>query len=392
MENNTVAKNLHGLGEWVVRKSARGFTYRVWRRARRMPKIPQFYLDCSIYLYDSRRSAENGENFGGSGCLVRLESNPIFDPTSFRNGRYHRVSIYFPPHIYAVTNKHVVNAGFHVVRLNTVDNVSDVLELEYEDWIPHPDGDDLVVAPIDLPSTRFDYFPIDVNSFINRYTFHSHVGAGDDTFMVGRFINHAGKQRNTPSLRFGSVAMLPFEKIKLQNGHMQEAFLVETRSISGYSGSPVFVYRPAEQTTRIPATPATLESNSTPETYRTTITDLVGYPALLGIDCGHVHKYEKVRDYTGTPHPAGWEVESNTGMAIVIPAWRLTDLLNTEVLVMQRKQKDQQYQEEHEAKEQRGSVTFDAEKPEGITKESYQDALKRASRKISSPDEEKNKS
>lgn len=105
-----------------------------------MPQIPQHYLDCSIYLYDSKESAERGENFGGSGCLVSVGSNPIYDPASFKGGMYTRVSVIFPPHIYAVTNKHVVRMGFSVVRLNTVDGKTDVLELEPHDWIPHPEG------------------------------------------------------------------------------------------------------------------------------------------------------------------------------------------------------------------------------------------------------------
>jgi len=350
-----------------------------------MPQIPQRYLDCSIYLYDSKEAAEDGENFGGSGCLVRVESNPLYDPTSFKDGRYRKVAMFFPPHIYAVTNRHVVESGCTVIRMNTIDDEIDVLELDQHDWIPHPAGDDLAVAPIDLPEDKHSYIPIDTGGFVHRDSFLS-IGAGDDTFMVGRFINHAGKQRNTPSLRFGSIAMMPFDKVKLQSGYMQEAFLVETRSISGYSGSPVFVYRPIQQTTTIPPSPYSPYSD---ETYSKSITDLVGHPALLGIDCGHVLNYDEVLDATGKAHQYGWKVASNTGMAIVIPAWRLEDLLDTEELIMQRKQKDKKYQEEKEAEKQSSTVAFDVKKPESFTQEDYQEALKRASRKISQPDEEK---
>jgi len=120
------------------------------------------------------------------------------------------------------------------------------------------------------------------------------VGAGDDTFMVGRFINHAGKQRNTPSIRFGNIAMLPFEKVKLDNAanhYEQEAFLVETRSISGFSGSPVFVYQPIYTMTQIPRAHEFAISEHDP----------MGELYLLGIDCGHIPKYEKVVNGAGTP-------------------------------------------------------------------------------------------
>ncbi len=356
-----------------------------------MPRIPQQYLDCSVYLYDSRAAAEDGENFGGSGCLVRLHTYTRWDGEAFK--RTGRGIINYPPHIYAVTNKHVVEAGYPVIRLNTIDDEIDVLELEQDDWMPHPEGDDLIVAAIDLPPRKHKYHPIDVGGFVQRPDI-THLGAGDDTFMVGRFISHAGVQRNTPSLRFGSIAMLPFEKVRLANGHMQEAFLVETRSISGYSGSPVFVYRPTQKTTafNIPNVRPTWEdpyAEKYQEIETTSITDLVGSPALLGIDCAHVLNYLDVLNAEGKPNQSGWTVASNTGMAIVIPAWRLSDLLQTEELVMQRKEKDRQYREEKESEEQKSSVAFDVQKkPQDLTAEGYLDALKRASRKISPPDEE----
>jgi hypothetical protein len=381
-------------GMWVVRQSARGYTYHVWRRGE-VPLIPQRYLDSSIYLYDSKMAAEAGENFGGSGCLVHVYSPHIFDPKSFKQGRYHKALISFPPHIYAVTNRHVVEAGYTVIRLNTIDDEIDVLELEQEDWILHPEGDDLAVAAIDLPQRRHKYHPLDPSEFITRHTV-TELGAGDDTFMVGRFISHAGMQRNTPSLRFGSIAMLPFEKVRLASGHMQEAFLVETRSISGYSGSPVFVYRPVQKKTTltVPYERDLLRDphgNDVREFEVTSITDPVGRPLLLGVDCGHVLNYEDVLDAGGKAHPYGWKVATNTGMAIVIPAWRLNDLLNIEELVMQRKQKDERYRQEKEAEQQNSSVAFDVKKkPEIFTAEDYTEALRRASRKVNQPDEEKN--
>jgi hypothetical protein len=259
-----------------------------------------------------------------------------------------------------------------------VDGKSDVLEMEEDDWTPHPDGDDLAIALIDLPLEKHRYFPIDIHTFLHRDNLLS-VGAGDDTFMVGRFVNHDGKQRNTPSLRFGSIAMLPFEKIRLQSGHMQEAYLVETRSISGYSGSPVFVYKPVQRTI---STPVSRYSTEYIESHTPSITDLVGHPILLGIDCGHVMDFNELLTAEGKPHGYGWKVEANTGMAIVIPAWRLEDFLDSEKFVMQRHQKDKEYREKKEAEKQSSHVAFDIKVPEDFTSESYQEVLKRASRKI----------
>jgi hypothetical protein len=348
-----------------------------------MPQIDQTYLDCSIYLYDSKLAAEDGENFGGSGCLVSIHPPPVFDPTYNRVPR--RVLYHLPPHVYAVTNRHVIEQGFPVIRLNLIDGQSDALELEVDDWFLHPDGDDLAVAPIDLPENKHDYISISPVTFVHQHMLGSDVGAGADVFMVGRFVSHAGKQRNTPSLRFGSIAMLPFEKVRLQNGFMQEAFLVETRSISGYSGSPVFVYKPRQVTATIPPSP---DNPYAGETFVTSIADPVGYPMFLGIDCGHVRDREPILDANGQPHPFGWHVDTNTGMAIVIPAWRLLDLLNKPELVMQREEKDEQHRTEKEADRQSSSVAFDVKKKPGdITRDDYMEVLRRASRKISSQPE-----
>lgn len=346
-----------------------------------MPRIEQRYLDASIYLYASKQSAEDGENFGGSGCLVSVESTPVaqFD------GRKTKILVDYPLHVYAVTNKHVARGGFPVIRLNTIDGEHDVLELGHHDWIPHPDGDDLAVAPIELGDSRFHYFPIGLHMFVSQPGSFQYIGAGDETFMVGRFTTHGGKQRNTPTLRFGNIAMLPFEKVKLHDGFMQEAFLVETRSISGYSGSPVFVYRPKKTTIsqqiNDPYAFSSYESMISRLGEAESITDLVGHLYLLGIDCGHVPSFKRVVNGAGTPHPQGWKVESNTGMAIVIPAWRLEEFLQRPELTMKRITKNKQYRENQE-NEERAVADLEG-KPSPLTEEGYFDALKRASRKVS---------
>ncbi len=70
------------------------------------------------------------------------------------------------------------------------------------------------------------------------------LGIGDDVYTVGRFVNHDGKQRNNPVVRFGNIAQMPIEPIKQDDGHLQDSYLVECKSVAGYSGSPVFAYVP----------------------------------------------------------------------------------------------------------------------------------------------------
>lgn len=337
-----------------------------------MPKIEQRYLDCSIYLYASELAADAGEKFGGSGCLVSVRSQPIYDPESWDDERqmFTKIDVYFPPHVYAVTNRHVVDpphgTSYPVVRVNTSEGKHKSLPLTKQDWIPHKGGDDLAVAAIELPRETHDYSPISNLLFVTRHSLPLYLGAGDDTFMVGRFINHDGRQRNTPSLRFGSIAMLPGEEIQLgkkARGHLQKAFLVETRSLGGFSGSPVFIYKPSDWEVPVPKGSAL--------SYAAVVWQPVGHVLLLGIDCGHAQTYNKVLDGSLNPIQQGWKVESNSGMSIVIPAWRLQDLLDQPELTMKRKQKDEEYQREMEAEK---TVALDKEEPEPFTGRSDKDA------------------
>jgi hypothetical protein len=50
---------------------------------------------------------------------------------------------------------------------------------------------------------------------------------------------HEGRQKNSPTARFGNIAQMPNEPVIIKRFE-QECFLVEARSIGGYSGSPVF--------------------------------------------------------------------------------------------------------------------------------------------------------
>jgi len=137
------------------------------------------------------------------------------------------------------------------------------------------------------------------------------IGLGDDCFIVGRFINHEGKQKNRPSLRFGNIAQMPGDPLVLDDGSAQEGFLVEARSISGYSGSPVFVeIRPFAHGAR--------PMNSSGR----------GGPWLLGIDFCHVPVTEKIYSRKTMKESKTNFVKGNSGMMGVIPAWRLLEMMD----------------------------------------------------------------
>jgi hypothetical protein len=235
-----------------------------------------------------------------------------------------------------VTNKHIVEDGSATVRVNTPDDKFDIIALDGAKWYYHPDGDDIAVSPIGFNTTHHKIRSIPSESFLTKKLIEQYdVGVGDDIFVVGRFISREGKTRNIPSVRFGAIAQMPAEPIILDGALAQESYLIEARSIPGYSGSPVFLAIP-------PAPgPAPRVNPNLPEEIKTHIPELlkmVGYnpkrttqyqlgPWLLGIDYCHIYDKELVfNSATGDPIP-NMHVRSNTGMMGVIPAWRLTDIL-----------------------------------------------------------------
>jgi hypothetical protein len=157
------------------------------------------------------------------------------------------------------------------------------------------------------------------------------MGPGDEVFMVGRFGTHEGRQRNTPVVRFGNISMMPWEPVMHPRGYTVESYLVETRSLSGFSGSPVFVYH----------TPHTPYPNNYPNREQGTW--------LLGVDWGHLPIHEKVRwKDDRSLVDENWIVDSNSGQMAVAPVWKLQELLDQDDLVVGRKEADDELRKRKE--------------------------------------------
>jgi hypothetical protein len=260
-----------------------------------MPRVPDEYLRCIVYLYTSIPAAEAGEMIGGTGFIVRLDENGV----SFH---------------YVVTNKHVVRKGGSTVRFNTLEGVHEAVEYDKQNWFTAQKADLAVyLMPADLG--RFNFRPISIDEFITQEIITRYdLGIGDDVFFSGRFINAEGKDRNRPSLRFGTIAQADTDLI---DG--EESYLVEARSISGYSGSPVFFY---------------IEGNASRGINKhLTFTEPAG-PWLLGVDWSHINDYVDAKDRTGVTLP--FQVRSNSGMMGVVPVWQLEALLSRKDVKEQR--------------------------------------------------------
>lgn len=220
---------------------------------------------------------------------------------------------------YVATNAHVVGGGFRCVRLNTAAGGHDSIEIADENWIRHPDGDDLAIAEIDL-SQEFRFKAIPSSSFLDGYE-PSMFGVGQEVYMVARDVNHEGRNRNLPTARFGNIAQLPYEQVRTALGLKQDAFLCDMRSLGGYSGAPTFVYRSRP------------DLNVDPEKW------VSGFEhRFLGVDSGHLPSPRRVLDENGKAVEPPLFAEQSSGLAIVIPAWRLSQLLFEEDEVLRRRE------------------------------------------------------
>ncbi len=302
---------------WVTRGTTQGLLYSYIERP--MPWIEPEYLDCSVYLYPSEAEAEDGKRIGGSGFLLSLAVD-----VDYERRIAHQLA-------FVVSNKHVVEPGNKVVRVNTKDGRSTPVPLDGAKWYSHPTSD-VALCPIGL-DIEHKFSCVSTTAILTEKTIGQFdIGPGDDVFMVGRFVNHEGTQRNTPSLRFGNIAQMPFEPITADGLPPQESFLVEAKSLPGYSGSPVFVYLPPQpdlsQYPMLQEAVAKGDAQFSGINPKRVAINLRAGPWLLGVDWCHLRTLEKVWSrQTGKPVSPEWYVKSNTGMSGVVPAWKILDIL-----------------------------------------------------------------
>jgi len=159
-------------------------------------------------------------------------------------------------------------------------------------------------------------------------------GPGDEAFLIGRYVDLEGRSHNVPTVRTGVVSVLPAEPIfQPERGHNQETILIEGRSLSGYSGAPVFV-------TLAPHIQGTIDNVPF-------VNQLSGSPCvLLGIVYGHHPWRHPIRELaevdSQSPNKTKPYVEGNSGMMMVIPPEKVLDILDLPELVELRLKKEKE--------------------------------------------------
>jgi hypothetical protein len=229
--------------------------------------------------------------------------------------------------VYVVTAKHVIDGirehattPYVYIRMNTHEGGSRAVQTPIAAWLSHPDDPFVDVAMIAwVPSNDiFDYQVLAESMIATDEVIQARgIGVGDEAFLTGLFSNHFGTHRNIPIVRVGNIAAMPDEPVRTDFAGTQvaiDAYLLETRSIGGLSGSPVFVV-------------TTGMRGGTPR---------MGGPQfyLLGLMHGHWDVRFSLADAV---IPNGVQAEAvNMGIAIVVPASKILEVTNRPEFVLQR--------------------------------------------------------
>ena len=157
-------------------------------------------------------------------------------------------------HHYLVTAKHVVDDMIAtkrplVCRVNAKDGTAKLGAIESEHWFTHPQDRncDIAVAGFICSFDTFDWrsTALPTGVLTKEYIEKNYVGCGDEVFTAGLLVSHFGRNKNVPIIRTGTIAAMPDDPVDLGTKlGVQEVYLIESRSIGGLSGSPVFLHTP----------------------------------------------------------------------------------------------------------------------------------------------------
>lgn len=320
-----------------------------------MPKITPNAIKCVFYLYETVKDATDGTDPRGTGFIVGVAGS---FPRPFG----------WMTHLYAVTNWHIAvddsdkdDPPCRVVRLKGRNGEPIILPFKKSDWRYIP-GLDVAVAPITHEHEELDHVCIPVGMFLseNEQAEDGEVGVGDDIFMMGLFVDHHGGPTSVPAARFGNISMMPNRAAPVPQEKLPDvvAFVLDIHSRTGFSGSPVFVYRTFGSDLTVPVSShfnVQIDEDFQHALLRGDIhrAGRSGVPPVR-LNVEHetlfmflgVHFQQFPEDLEGTFENKTGIISGLSGMTCAIPAWRIVDVLNLQEFADMRAKKDERLKRE----------------------------------------------
>lgn len=191
------------------------------------------------------------------------------------------------------------------IRINRKDGYCDTLNIPLtqngiQRYFTHPDSTvDLAIIPAYPDANRYDFLFTPVGMIAPMDLFKKeNIAEGDEVFYTGMLGSHIGVFKNIPVVRFGKIVQMSDEKYLWEKLYT-ELYLVETAISKESNGSPLYFY-----------------AESSKDTGKVT---LLTKFFLVGIISGNYG-----------------DGNSDNGLVRVIPAYKLSELLNTQPVILER--------------------------------------------------------
>ena len=220
---------------------------------------------------------------------------------------------------YLVTNRHVaecwdedrhpMNVKSISVRVTLSDGSAGVVPINQHgnaEWIfPSGDSVDLAILPLGLSQDQVRFKVIALPLFVTSDQISSgQVHEGQRIVFTGFFPTIEGERTMQPIMREGMLAMLPEEDVINTTGKRGKVYLGDVHVLGGNSGSPVMVDLGGAQGNKF----------------------IAGYDYhLLGVVSGYYFEDSDLTLRVATNIKG--KVQANSGIAIIVPASEIKDLL-----------------------------------------------------------------
>ena len=321
----------------------------------------------------------------GTGYLIAVpDANHVFIDESVQHKGHTVAMVSSFPFMFLATARHVaekIEGKEFALRTNNRDGEIIIIRGHPEQkWWYHPterqyvDAAVTIFFPPNLPD--LDIFWVDIGMFVDADAVaFFNLGAGDEVFMAGLFTKVLDTTKNIPIVRIGNLAMMPGEKIPYKDGKLIDAYLVESRSIGGLSGSPAFV----RQTITMKGLKSDVKFNSP---YHQAPSDLS--TILSGV--GRIFFLGSVIGHWDADFPSGFNIPEkevvNMGISPIVPAHKIREIIAQSALqeVMQEMTKEMAKMKYSGAKE---DIAPAKRKEDIFTQQDFEAALRKVSRKKS---------
>jgi hypothetical protein len=340
---------------WCRARGPGGTSYGVMERVTAVPRVTRGLLDAVVFVYMSAVDAKESNPVGATGFLV---SYPFRDPEMGL------------AHLYAVTNSHVAlkDGGTRAIRLNKIGGGTETVLVRPDQWHHHDDAD-VAVAVLDLDQGRMRLADVPTSWFVTCEQIEERQFAeGDECLIIGRHFGLDGTERNTPAARFGSISIMQPEPLHHDKfGRPEESIAVEARSLSGFSGSPVFVWQapplgPPVYKDALRGGQASLIGK-----WEVVVRSHLESPfAFLGLTWGHMNGRRALAGPAADASAGEKALILNSGIMLVVPAWRIRELLETEELAEMR---DQAEDDERKSQQQHPFAVSDVGEDDGLSED-----------------------